>query len=54
MSERGFGERASSGLQYLLAPQHLLSWIVGAIAESRIGFGPRRAHSLVSFALNRV
>jgi len=36
MSERGLGERAFIGLQYLL-PQHALSWLVGRIAESRIG-----------------
>ena len=37
MNGRSVGERAFIGLQYLL-PQHVLSWIVGAIAESRIGF----------------
>ena len=37
MSERSLGERAFIGLQYLL-PQHALSWLVGRIAESRIGF----------------
>ncbi len=37
MSSGGIGERAFIGMQYLL-PQHLLSRIVGAIAESRIGF----------------
>lgn len=36
MSERTLGERAFIGLQYLL-PQHALSWLVGRIAESRIG-----------------
>jgi phosphatidylserine decarboxylase len=37
VSGRSLGERAFIGLQYLL-PQHLLSRIVGGIAESRIGF----------------
>jgi len=37
MSERSLGERAFIGLQYLL-PQHALSWLVGRIAASRIGF----------------
>ena len=37
MSGGTHGERAFIGLQYLL-PQHLLSWLVGVIAESRIGF----------------
>jgi len=37
MNGRGVGERAFIGLQYLL-PQHVLSRIVGALAESRIGF----------------
>ncbi|MGH8244743.1 MAG: archaetidylserine decarboxylase [Steroidobacteraceae bacterium] len=37
MSGRAVGERAFIGLQYLL-PQRLLSWIVGLVAESRIGF----------------
>lgn len=37
MSGRTVGERAFIGLQYLL-PQRLLSWIVGIVAESRIGF----------------
>lgn len=37
MSARPFGERAFIGLQYLL-PQRALSWLVGRIAESRIGF----------------
>ncbi len=36
MSGRSVGERAFIGLQYLL-PQHLLSRLVGWIAESRIG-----------------
>lgn len=36
MSERTLGERAFIGMQYLL-PQHALSWLVGCIAESRIG-----------------
>jgi phosphatidylserine decarboxylase len=36
MSEGGLGERAFIGLQYLL-PQHLLSRLIGWIAESRIG-----------------
>ena len=36
MSGRTVGERAFIGLQYLL-PQRLLSWIVGVVAESRIG-----------------
>jgi phosphatidylserine decarboxylase len=36
MSGRSVGERAFIGMQYLL-PQHLLSRIVGWIAESRIG-----------------
>ncbi len=37
MSGRSVGERAFIGLQYLL-PQHALSWLVGWIAESRVGF----------------
>ncbi len=37
MSGRSIGERAFIGLQYLL-PQHILSHLVGWIAESRIGF----------------
>jgi phosphatidylserine decarboxylase len=37
VSGRTLGERAFIGLQYLL-PQHFLSWIVGVVAESRIGF----------------
>lgn len=37
MSQRSLGERAFIGLQYLL-PQHALSWLVGRIAASRIGF----------------
>ena len=37
MSGRSLGDRAFIGMQYLL-PQHLLSRIVGWIAESRIGF----------------
>jgi phosphatidylserine decarboxylase len=37
VSGRSLGERAFIGLQYLL-PQHLLSRVVGAVAESRIGF----------------
>ncbi len=37
MSGRTVGERAFIGLQYLL-PQRLLSWIVGIVGESRIGF----------------
>ncbi len=37
MSARTLGERAFIGLQYLL-PQHLLSWLAGILAESRIGF----------------
>jgi len=32
-----FGERAFIGLQYLL-PQHILSWVAGTLAASRIGF----------------
>jgi phosphatidylserine decarboxylase len=36
VSQRTLGERAFIGLQYLL-PQHALSWLVGRIAESRIG-----------------
>ncbi len=36
MSGRSLGERAFIGLQYLL-PQHALSRLVGAIAQSRIG-----------------
>jgi phosphatidylserine decarboxylase len=34
--ERSLGERAFIGMQYLL-PQHALSWVVGRVAESRIG-----------------
>jgi phosphatidylserine decarboxylase len=37
VSGRTIGERAFIGLQYLL-PQHVLSRLVGWIAESRIGF----------------
>jgi len=37
MSASSFGERAFIGLQYLL-PQHMLSRLVGLVAESRIGF----------------
>ena len=37
MSGGNVGERAFIGLQYLL-PQHLLSRLVGWVAESRIGF----------------
>lgn len=37
MSGRTVGERAFIGLQYLL-PQRLLSWIVGIVGASRIGF----------------
>lgn len=36
MSGRSLGERAFIGLQYLL-PQHLLSRLIGWVAESRIG-----------------
>jgi len=36
VSGRSLGDRAFIGLQYLL-PQHALSWLVGRIAESRIG-----------------
>jgi phosphatidylserine decarboxylase len=49
VSERSLGERAFIGLQYLL-PQHLLSRIVGWIAESRVGF--IRA-ALIRMFLNR-
>ena len=37
MTGRSLGDRAFIGMQYLL-PQHLLSRIVGWVAESRIGF----------------
>jgi phosphatidylserine decarboxylase len=37
LSGRTLGERAFIGLQYFL-PQHALSWLVGRVAESRIGF----------------
>jgi phosphatidylserine decarboxylase len=37
LSGRSIGERVFIGMQYLL-PQHALSWLVGRIAESRIGF----------------